>query len=96
VWVFIDVPSSNWRAASVEQLIAAAGATREVNPTRFPYEKTHRTTIEILNPRLNRVVARNTLDSWVVAALPGGRAAIYETTPDGIPSIRIVQMEMVR
>jgi hypothetical protein len=60
----------------------------EVGPEAFSYEKLYRTTIEALDPNAGRVIARTTINQFVVSPLPDGRAAIYKTTAAGEPFMR--------
>jgi hypothetical protein len=59
-------------------------------------EKFYRTIVEVVDPAQRRVVARDTLDGWVFSTLPGGRAAIYNTTAAEIPYVRIIQLSLTR
>jgi hypothetical protein len=59
-------------------------------------EKMFRTRVEIIDPKSARIVTSITLDGWIVEGLPGRRAAIYGTTAQGTPYVRIVQLTLVQ
>ena len=58
------------------------------------FEKLYSTTIELIDPVEARVLARRTIDQWVIAALPGRRIATYVVDRDGIPRVEISQIEL--
>ena len=43
-----------------------------------------------------RVLVSQALDGWVAASLPGLRAGMYGTTPQGTPYVRIVRLALVQ
>jgi hypothetical protein len=51
--------------------------------------------VEVIDPRANRVVARQQFDAWLVSALPNRRAAVYTTDADGVPHVAIVQLRLI-
>ena len=59
------------------------------------YERLYRTMVEVIDPTEGRVIARRTIDQWVIAALPGRRIAAYTADRDGIPQVEISQFELV-
>jgi hypothetical protein len=61
---------------------------------KMSYEKLFRTTIEVLDPRRGRVVARRSIDEYIMTALPNNRAAIYSVDADGISHISIVSLAL--
>jgi hypothetical protein len=82
IWVFANVPVTVWAASD------------PVSPSS-QMEKYFRTRIEVIDPTAERVIASVLLDAWVVSPLPGGRAAVYGTTPQGTPYVSIVQLTLV-
>ena len=72
---------------------------REHSPSRLEtprpaFERLYRTTVEVIDPRTARVVTQRVLDEWIVAALPGNRAAAYSVDERGMPRITIVQLSL--
>ncbi len=90
VWVFVRVAAPSWR----DGWRRVARDAREVSAQQVSLEEMFRTTVEVIDPRAGRVIARRALDFWVTAALPNRRAAVYGVDPNGIPRIRIVQLEL--
>lgn len=90
LWVFIDVPSPAWRQAWPPM---APGATH-VEGSKIGREYLYRTTVEVIDPQAGRVLARRALDEWLVAALPGGRAAAYGVDADGIPRVTVMRLSL--
>jgi hypothetical protein len=86
LWVFIHVPADTWREAWPRMPEGVA----ELNVRDFRDEKLYRTIIEVIDPVAARVVVRHELNSFVAAALPNRRAALYEVGPDDSPMLRIV------
>jgi hypothetical protein len=50
--------------------------------------------IEVIDPNTKRVVARRTVPLWIVAALPGLRAAAYTIDNNGVPHIEIITLSL--
>lgn len=90
VWVFISVAAPTWRDAWPK----VAAGTKEVRSRDIAWDKMYRTMIEVIDPTQARVVARRALDSYVFAALPGGRAAIYTIDENGIPRVSVVSLSL--
>jgi hypothetical protein len=88
LWVFVNVAAPTWR----EGYPKLGPGISEVGPEAFSYEKLYRTTVEVLDPTVARVVVRTTLNQYVVTPLPGGRAAVYNTTASGEPYVQIVRL----
>lgn len=88
IWTFSSVAAPEWREAWPPQ---AAG---EVRLADFAMEKLHRTTVEVLDLKARKVIARATLNAWVCAVLPGLRVAFYTVDSDGIPRIEISQLSL--
>ena len=85
LWVFISVAAPTWREGSPK----SAG---EMRLSAFAREKMHRTVVEVIDAKAGRVIARRQLDEWIIAALSGGRAAVYTVDANDIPRLRIVQV----
>ncbi|HEX6051172.1 MAG TPA: 6-bladed beta-propeller [Gemmatimonadaceae bacterium] len=90
LWVFVAVAAPTWR----EAWPGSASARGEVRAQDMAFEKLYRTTIELIDPVAARVVARRTIDQWVIAALPGHRIAAYTVDRDGIPRVEISRIEL--
>lgn len=89
IWVFVKVPAPTWRRAWPTD--ANPG---EVSLRRIAVEKLYRTTIEVIDPAIGRVVARTSVDGWVLEALPGRRAARYTVAEDETPRIEILSFSL--
>lgn len=98
VWVFVSVAAPSWRDGypSSRPPAPVRRGMPEAGPGAFQYEKLYRTTVEVLDPVAGRVVARRTLDNWIVGTMGDGLAAIYDTTKDGEPFVHIVRLMLVR
>lgn len=92
LWVFVHVPAPEWRKAWP----TLPPGTREVPSRMIAKEKLFRTTVEVIDPRLGRVVARKTLESFVVGGLQGRRVAVYEVGADGEQHISVLALDLVR
>ena len=90
VWVFAKVPAPTWRRAWPQ------GATQqsEFQISRIAVEELYRTTIEVIDPAIGRVIARTTVDGWVMEALPGRRGARYVVAQDQTPRIEILAFSL--
>jgi hypothetical protein len=82
IWVFVNEPMAVWP-------VGAASLGSEMH-------KYFRTRVEIIDPMAKRLIASVPLEGWVVAPLPGMRAAMYGTTAQGTPYVRIVQLSLVQ
>jgi hypothetical protein len=82
IWAFVNEPIAVWPDG-------AASLNSEMH-------RYFRTRVEIIDPTANRLIASLPLEGWVVAPLPGLRAAMYGTTPQGTPYVRIVQLSLVQ
>jgi hypothetical protein len=80
VWVFVNVPTKVWVRGT---------------PLGNAMHEYFRTRVEIFDPAAGRMIATADLEAWVVAPLPGLRAAAYGTTPQGTPYVQIVQLALV-
>src|SRR5690606_8924035 len=84
LWVYVLVAAPTWRAA----LPAVQPGSREVSASRIAFEKMYTTSIEVIDPREGRVVARGAYDHPIVAAPGERRAAAYTVRPDGVPVVQ--------
>jgi hypothetical protein len=57
-------------------------------------ERMYSTIIEIIDPRIGRVMARQTLNSFGVPGLAGGRIAVYDVDPDGNGRITVLSVSL--
>lgn len=58
------------------------------------FEKMFQTTLEVLNPRSRKVVARFELTDWILDCLPDRRFAINTTDSDGVFQVRVAMFEL--
>lgn len=89
LWAFTLVAGPTWRDAWTA--LPAAG---EHSTSRIAWEHLFRTTIEVIDPRAGRVIARGSFDAAILAALPGNRAAAYSVTSAGVPQISILSIQI--
>jgi hypothetical protein len=92
LWVFTKTAAPTWRSAWPKG--TAPGS--EIDVRRLAPEKMYRTTIEVIDPRTRRIVARRIIPELIVAALPDRRAAAYVVGPDEVPRIAILRVDLVR
>jgi hypothetical protein len=85
LWVFVLVAAPTWREAWPPE----AAKRREVPAEKMAYGKLFRTTVEVIDPKAARVIARRMLNRWVIAVLPGGRVASYVEDSAGYPRVAI-------
>lgn len=79
LWVFIRIAASTWKQAWP----VVPEAVREVPSRLIAKDKLYATTVEIIDPRTRRVVARQTFDRYVVGSMPDRRVAFYEVDSNG-------------
>ncbi len=60
------------------------------------WNKLYRTTVEVIDSMVHRVVARFTIDRYVTAVLSDGRAVAYALDDDGIARVDVLTFEMNR
>lgn len=89
LWVFIRVASPRWREAW-------ANAPTHVNEARGDPELLYTTLLEIVDPAAGRVVARQSIDHYLVGVLPDSRVAFYETTDRGEGLVSVRTFRLVR
>ena len=94
LWVFIDVAAPTWPEGMPPWPEGARAV--EIPGGTIQMEKLYQTLVEVIDPGEGRVIAQSRIDGWVISALSGDRAAIYGTTPIGIPFIRIVQLNFTQ
>jgi hypothetical protein len=91
LWVYTYLPASTWRAAWPPTL---SPGTREVRTRDIGWHVLFDTMIEVIDPRLQRVVARFRHEGSVVNALPGRRAAFYQLDREGGIRVPIVTFDL--
>jgi hypothetical protein len=91
VWVFANTAAPTWRRAWPKD-----NGAGEVEVGRLAHEKLFQTVVEIIDPRSKRVVARQTIPKYVLAALAGRRAAAYTVDRADIPHIEILLFDLTR
>ena len=90
LWVFLRVAAPTWREAWSRVPI---GAT-EIASRFIDYDKLYLTMVEVIDPATARVIARGTLNLFVIAALTGRRAVAYTYDADGFPEVRIIELDL--
>ncbi len=90
IWVYTHIAAPTWR----EGWVNVRPGQKEIRSTSVRFDKLFHTTLEVIDPRAARVVARVTIESDVVAALPGERAAVYTVGPDDIPRVKILKLTL--
>lgn len=88
VWVFVRIAAPTWRD------VWPNAARQEYSVNRMALEKLFHTTIEVIDPGAQRVIARATVPYWIVSALPGMRAAAYSVDREGVPHIEVFALEI--
>lgn len=91
LWVYTYVPAETWKAAWPPNL---PPGTREVRTRDIGWQVLYDTMIEVIDPRLQRVVARFRHEGSVVNALPGRRAAFYQVDRQGNIRVPIVTFDL--
>jgi hypothetical protein len=90
LWVFASVAAPTWSEGYPQ--IPTGARSFEVGPEAFANEKLFDTTVEIIDPRVARVVVRATLDRFVVAHVRDDIVAIYDATEGDEPFVDIVRL----
>lgn len=93
VWVFINVPSPHW-AEAWDQVRGSSAI--EVPGSKINIEKLFVTTVEVIDPRVARVVTRTTLDSNVGGLLADGSAWSFVSDADGRRGVRVTTLALDR
>jgi hypothetical protein len=92
LWVFVRVAASRWR----EAVPAIPEGVNEIPTRLIAIEKLFATMIEVIDPRTNRVLARRTLDRYLLASLSNRRVAFYEVLPDGQDQVVVGTLRLSR
>lgn len=90
VWVFVRIAAPTWREAWPKNV------GMEVDLNKMSFEKMFHTTIEVIEPGTRRVISRTTLPHWLIAALPGMRAAAYTVDEGGVPHVEVIELKLQR
>lgn len=90
VWVLVHTPAPTWREAWPK----LSPETREVSSRMIAKERMYSTIIEVIDPRIGRVVARQTLNSFGVPGLAGEKIALYDVDPDGYGRITVLSVSL--
>lgn len=88
LWVFVHVAAPTWAEAWPK----LAPGTREVSSSAIAYDKLFRTTVEVIDPTIGRVVARREFDKYILAALASRRAVTYSVDADGLPRLEVLSL----
>jgi hypothetical protein len=92
LWVFIHVAAPTWR----EGWPKVPEGVREIRADAIRGDKMYRAIIEVIDPRTSRVVARSSTNSYVTAAFPGRKAAVFYFDADEVPHYAIVALSLER
>ena len=79
LWVFIHVPSEQWR----EAWKTVPSSAKEVPSRMIPFDKLYRTMVEVIDPIASRVVARRLFNSIVQDIKGGNGKALQFLGSDG-------------
>jgi len=90
VWVYTRIPASSWMLAWPK----LPPGTREVRTRDIAWHLLYDTMIEVIDPRLRRVVARSRYDGAIVSALSGRRAAFEEADVTGNLRVPVVTFDL--
>ncbi len=90
LWVFIRVAAPTWREAFPN----VPEGTREISTRQIAFDKLFRTTVEIIDPKTNRVVSRSTFDRYMHSVLPDGRVAIFRGREEQGEEVLIGRFEL--
>lgn len=93
VWVFVNVAAPRWVDAWASLRGEGAG---EIAASQIAMEKLYITRVEVIDPKLGRVVARTTLDSWVIGVVGDGRAASVIRGKNGELRVRLSTLLLSR
>jgi len=89
VWVFVEVPRSDWKA--VWQAFVDDGAIGAPEPQTL-----WRTNVEVIDLKTRQVLVRGEMDDLVNTVLDDGTVAVYRVREDGIPYIAILSGNLSR
>jgi hypothetical protein len=90
LWVFLHSPAPTWK----EGWPVMRPGQREVSGRSIQYEKIYRTTIEVIDPRAGRVVARQEFDRYLMNSLPGHRGAFFSRGIDDAAKTTVVEFAL--
>lgn len=90
LWLFSRVAAPTWRHAWPR----AAMTSSELPTARIAMEKMFRSVIEVVDPTAARVLARASVEDWILGVLPGGRVATYFVDSAGVARVGIVRYEI--
>lgn len=79
LWIFLKVAATTWR----EAWPVVPEAVREAPGRLIQTDKLFATTIEVIDPRTKRVVARRTFQRFLIGSLSDRRAVFYDVDPSG-------------
>jgi hypothetical protein len=90
IWVAAKVPGSHWAAAWP----SLPSGIVDVPVRNIHLDLLYGSAIEVIDPTSARVLTRRRMDEWVVAILPGHRAAVYSTDAQGVRHLTIVELKL--
>ena len=97
VWAFTEIAAPDWQSAWNDVPRIKGSESRESSAARGPaFSKLYRTMIEVIDPRVGRVMARSSLNHMqVVSVLSGNRVVVYSLDLDDQPFLSVVQVVLV-
>jgi hypothetical protein len=92
IWAFVRVAAPTWRQAWAR---VPPGA-REARLSEVDFQSLYRTRVEVIDPVSRRVLATADIPGLTLAALGGGRVAMYAADASGDPVLRIEEVRLIR
>ena len=91
LWYFIYRPAPTWKDAwaGVKPFQGHEYRTRDVG-----FDRLFHTYLEVIDPKLGRVVTRHTINGFVFQTLPDRRVALYRADAFGIPRVEIMSLSL--
>ena len=89
LWVYVRVARATWREAW-------ADAPADALEARPKSELLFATMIEVIDPRRGRVITRQTLENYLIGAVPDRRAAFYEINDRDEGRVVVKALSIVR
>jgi len=91
LWVFLRIPAETWRIGWTRAPVGA----REVPASLIDIEKLFDTMIEVIDPRVGAVLARERLKGYLIRVTDHHQVSIYAEDQDGNPIIRVIGVTLV-
>lgn len=92
IWTFISRPAETWRQAWPK----VGPGLVEIPVSAVAFEKLYKTTIEVIDPKQRRVVARLLTNTLIIEALPNQRAVAYTVDANGNRQVSVISLSLDR